>query len=58
MYEVEELIAKSINNIGGKIKTVSVNILPLVGEQLEKTDMNNRMLKDYFNFSLDAISNH
>ncbi|HQD50767.1 MAG TPA: 4Fe-4S double cluster binding domain-containing protein [Defluviitaleaceae bacterium] len=54
MYEAEELIAKSINNIGGKIKIVSVDILPLVREQFEKTDMNNGMLKDYFNFSLDA----
>jgi epoxyqueuosine reductase len=54
MSEVEELLAKSINNIGGRIKIVSVNILPLVLEQLEKTDMYNRMLKDYFDFSLDT----
>lgn len=53
MSEVEELLAKNINHIGGKIKTVSINILPLVREQLEKTDINSGMLKDYFNFSLD-----
>jgi len=53
MSEAEELLTKNINNLGGKIKTVSINILPLVREQLEKTDLNNGMLKDYFDFSLD-----
>ncbi len=61
MDEVKELLNKEINRIGGKIKIVSVNILSEVKNewdkclgQLAKTNMYNKMLKNYFDFSLAA----
>lgn len=54
MKQVVESIAKEINNMGGRIKAVPVNILPFVREQLEKADISNELLRDYFDFSFDA----
>ncbi len=61
MQEVKDLLNKHISNMGGRIKIVPVEILSQVQnewvkclEQLEKTEMYNKMLKDYFIFSLPA----
>ncbi|HEX3028203.1 MAG TPA: 4Fe-4S double cluster binding domain-containing protein [Clostridia bacterium] len=61
MREVKSLLNENIYSIDGKIKIVSVSILSQVQkkwvkclEQLEKTDMYNKMLNNYFDFSLAA----
>jgi epoxyqueuosine reductase len=60
MSEAEDILTERINGVGGRIKTVSANILPQVRkewtkclEQLGNTDMYNKLLKDYFDLSLD-----
>ena len=64
MSEAGALLAERINGIGGRIKTVPASILPQVQKEwfrrldrLEKTDMYNKMLKDYFDFHWKQISN-
>lgn len=59
MREVSNLLYANINGIDGKIKIVPVDLLSHVKkewlqclEQLDMTDMYNKMLKDYFDFSL------
>lgn len=61
MSEAGALLAERINGIGGRIKTVPASILQHVQKEwdrcldrLEKTDTYNKMLKDYFDFSLEA----